>query len=71
MVQRLKCGQSYELSCVSQNNEQLKNQLQKQKEEAELFVQSIENELSEVKESEEKLDVFLWNIAGVRGSEVA
>ena len=44
-----------ELSCVSQNNEQLKNQLQKQKEEAELFVQSIENELSEVKESEEQV----------------
>lgn len=42
-----------ELQSVSQNNEELKTELQKQKTEAELFMQTIVSELSEVTESEE------------------
>ena len=42
-----------ELQFVSKNNEELKSALQKQKTEAELIMQTIESELSEVTESEE------------------
>lgn len=44
-----------ELLFVSQNNDELKTKLDKQKEEADLFMQSIESELTEVQASEEEM----------------
>lgn len=48
-----------ELQSVSQNNEELKTALERQKTEAELFMQTIESELSEVAESEESREQWL------------
>ena len=43
-----------ELLFVTQNNDELKTKLEKQKEETELFIKSIENELSDVQMKEEE-----------------
>lgn len=43
-----------ELLFVTQNNDELKTKLEKQKEETELFIKSIENELSDVEVKEEE-----------------
>ena len=43
-----------ELLFVSRNNDDLKTKLEKQKEEADLFVQSIESELTDVQATEEE-----------------
>lgn len=43
-----------ELLFVTQNNDELKTKLEKQKEETELFIKSIENELSDVQVKEEE-----------------